>query len=264
MFDFVNGSLTLSITPFTWVELGVSLILFLMVLFLFLKTIRKRIYSIIFIGLYALVEVSWLFKLQFLSTLLIAIAAGYVVVVLVYYQGEIRNILVNFTRLNAHKNNSEKVFDRHDLYQKIGIAVETLSKTRTGAIITFERNNDFSDYVKTGTILNAPVTPELLLTIFYPGTRLHDGAVVIRRDFILAASVYYTPTTKPLTGKFGSRHRAAIGISEITDSVTVVVSEETGRISLAIGGELIHVSADNFIRTFEDHMFNEDELDKKE
>ena len=83
--------------------------------------------------------------------------------------------------------------------------------------------------------------------------------MVIRRDYILAASVYYTPTTKPLTGKFGSRHRAAIGISEVTDSVTIVVSEETGRISLAVGGELIHVSSDNFIRTFEDYMLAEDE-----
>ena len=92
------------------------------------------------------------------------------------------------------------------------------------------------------------------MTIFYPGTRLHDGAVVIRRDMILAASVYYTPTTKPLTGKFGSRHRASIGISEVSDSVTVVVSEETGRISLAVAGELIHVPADNFLRMLEDYI----------
>ena len=103
-----------------------------------------------------------------------------------------------------------------------------------------------------------------MLTIFYPGTRLHDGAVVIKRDFILAASVYYTPTTKPLTGKYGSRHRAAIGISEITDSVTVVVSEETGRISLAVAGELIPVNNETFLITFEEYMFEEDNKAKKE
>ena len=147
---------------------------------------------------------------------------------------------------------------------KIDNAVKQLSKTKTGAIITFERNVALDDFVKSGTILNAPVTPELLTTIFYPGTRLHDGAVVIRKDLILAASVYYTPTTKPLTGKFGSRHRAGIGISEVTDSVTIVVSEETGRISLAIGGELIPVNADNFLRTFEDYMFAEDKNVEKE
>ena len=110
--------------------------------------------------------------------------------------------------------------------------------------------------------MNAPITPELLMTIFYPGTRLHDGAVVVRRDLIMAASVYYTPTTKPLTGKFGSRHRAAIGISEVTDSVTVVVSEETGRISLAVAGELIHVTPDNFLRVLEDYIIAEENPSK--
>ena len=93
--------------------------------------------------------------------------------------------------------------------------------------MTFEKNMSLENFTKSGTPVNAPVTQELLLTIFYPGTRLHDGAVIIKGDVIKAASVYYTPTTKPLTGKYGSRHRAAIGISEVCDAVTVVVSEET-------------------------------------
>jgi diadenylate cyclase len=125
----------------------------------------------------------------------------------------------------------------------------TLSKQKIGAIITFEKKDSLNDVIKSGTILNAPVVPELLLTIFYEGTRLHDGAVIIRDDKILAASVYFTPTTRPLTGKFGSRHRAAIGISEITDSVTVVVSEETGRISIAYDGELQAVAPDTFLKS---------------
>ena len=110
------------------------------------------------------------------------------------------------------------------------------------------------DIIKSGTIINATVTQELLETIFYKGTRLHDGAVVIRGNMILAASVYYTPTTRALTGKYGSRHRAAFGISEITDSVTVVVSEETGRISIAYNGNLESVSVDSFLREFTDLM----------
>ena len=108
--------------------------------------------------------------------------------------------------------------------------------------------------MKSGTRIDAPVSAELLQTIFYPGTRLHDGAVIIRNDMIVAASVYYTPTTRPLTGKFGSRHRAAIGISETTDAVTVVVSEETGRISIAYEGELRTVGPDEFLTVFEDYM----------
>ena len=103
-------------------------------------------------------------------------------------------------------------------------------------------------------MLDAPVSQELLETIFYVGTRLHDGAVVIRGNIIVAASVYYTPTTRALTGKFGSRHRAAFGISEISDSVTVVVSEETGRVSIAYNGNLETVPLDSFLREFSDLM----------
>ena len=108
--------------------------------------------------------------------------------------------------------------------------------------------------MKSGTIIDAPVSQELLETIFYVGTRLHDGAVVIRGNIIVAASVYYTPTTRALTGKFGSRHRAAFGISEISDSVTVVVSEETGRVSIAYNGNLETVPLDSFLREFSDLM----------
>ena len=92
------------------------------------------------------------------------------------------------------------------------------------------------------------------MTIFYPGTRLHDGAVVIHGNEIVAASVFYTPTTKPFAGKYGSRHRAALGISEISDSVTVVVSEETGRISFAVDGQLDAVDQESFLRVFENYM----------
>ena len=140
------------------------------------------------------------------------------------------------------------------MYAQIQTAVITMSKQKIGAIITFEKKDNLDDVMKSGTIINAPVSAELLQTIFYEGTRLHDGAVIIRNDMIVAASVYFTPTTRPLTGKFGSRHRAAIGISEICDAVTVVVSEETGRISIAHKGELTTVTPDNFLSTFEEAM----------
>ena len=122
-----------------------------------------------------------------------------------------------------------------------------------------EMEDKFNEIIKSGTMIESPVSPELLMTIFYPGTRLHDGAVVIRRDELLAASVYYSPTTKPLTGKYGSRHRAAIGISEVTDSVTVIVSEETGRISIAHKGELVPVSQDKFLTTLQEFLLGERE-----
>ena len=120
--------------------------------------------------------------------------------------------------------------------------------------MTFEKNTSLQDVIKNGVSVRAPVSAELLQTIFYPGTRLHDGAVVIHGNEIIAASVFYTPTTKPFAGKYGSRHRAALGISEISDSVTVVVSEETGRISFAVNGQLDAVDQDNFLRVFENYM----------
>ena len=140
------------------------------------------------------------------------------------------------------------------MYQQIESAVISLSKTKTGAIITFERNTSLADMLKNGVTIKAPVSAELLQTIFYPGTRLHDGAVVIHGNEIVAASVFFTPTTQAFAGKYGSRHRAAIGISEISDSVTVVVSEETGRISFAVNGTLESVDQTNFLRVFENLM----------
>lgn len=152
--------------------------------------------------------------------------------------------------LNKKNNSVERLYSQEDLYKTINEATIYLSKHKIGAIMTFERKDNLTDISKNGSVLDAPVTYELLITIFYPGTRLHDGAVVIRGNTIIAASVYYTPTTKPLIGKYGSRHRAAIGISEICDAVTVVVSEETGRISIAFNGELFTYSQDDFYKAF--------------
>lgn len=265
MLDLETGNWNFT-SPTLWIDFAISLVL-LVGFGIFLSRFLKRKFMIIYYSSNAfLILVAWFFSLRLVWSLLLISMVVSAVIFITVNIGEVRTLIANSL---AGKNAlfgskaSEKIYDRHALYSKINTAVLALSKSKTGAIITFERNVKMNDVVKTGTILNSPVTPELLMTIFYPGTRLHDGAVVIRRDLILAASVYYTPTTKPLTGKFGSRHRAAIGISEITDSVTIVVSEETGRISLAIAGELIPVNSDNFLRTFEDYMFAEDDTENK-
>lgn len=236
-----------------WIEFGLFLFLLGGTIVLLYKVLRRKIpFWISVVGL-VLSFVTWFFGFSSLWIASLVVTTGLIATFLVINQGDLRPFVAN--TLSLKRRNTEKVYDRHALYQRVFQAVENLSKTKVGAIITFERNTNLDDFMKTGTVVNAPVTPELLQTIFYPGTRLHDGAVVIRRDMIAAASVYYTPTTKPLTGKFGSRHRAAIGISEVSDSVTVVVSEETGRISLAVAGELIHVTPDSFMRVLEDFMF---------
>lgn len=152
------------------------------------------------------------------------------------------------------KRKFRKIYDYEKVFQEIAKAVDYLTRTRTGALITVEKSMLLDDIIKNGKPINAPVTSELLTTIFYKGTTLHDGAVVIRDDMIIAASVYYIASTKPLSGKVGSRHRAGLGISEITDSVTIVVSEETGRISIAYKGNLQPVNRDDFYKTFVEYM----------
>ena len=206
---------------------------------------------------------SWLFGFDLVLLICLAILVIGCIVFFVGNSVEAKTLIANNLKgktpgLNVFsrrkKSSGEALFDREAVYAKVQTAVITMAKQKVGAIITFERKDSLNDVMKSGTIINAPVSAELLQTIFYPGTRLHDGAVIIRNDMIVAASVYYTPTTRPLTGKFGSRHRASIGISEICDAVTVVVSEETGRISIAYQGELTTVGPDTFLSTFESFM----------
>lgn len=145
-------------------------------------------------------------------------------------------------------------FDKDTMISKICTAVKWLSDNKTGALMTFEKKTPMDEYMKNGTLINCPITPEIIETIFFEGTRLHDGAIVIRQGVIVAAAVYYPPSNKPIVGKFGARHRAALGISEVTDSITVLVSEETGRISIAHDGIIDNVKAMEFEKVFRDRM----------
>ena len=180
--------------------------------------------------------------------------------------GDLRKFLANPFKKSAVKGTGfkvERLFDRDSMYKEVEKATIALSRSKTGAIMTFERNTSLLDVMKNGVPVNAPVRAELLMTIFYPGTRLHDGAVIIHGNEIVAASVFFTPTTQAFAGKYGSRHRAAIGISEISDAVTVVVSEETGRISLAVNGQLVSCEPTTFLRVFETHMdLSNQQIDK--
>ena len=246
----------------TLIFLIIILAFFLFLVFKFIKRVAVYIYTGVFSFLTLVGFILNLYLLTLISIVLLA--AGLILVFMINIssiRSYIANPLKNNKRLliNSRKNKVEKIFDREALYRTIDDAVQYLSKHKIGALITFERHTPLSDVMRSGTVVEAPVTMELLVTIFYPGTRLHDGAVVIHGDKIVAASVYFTPTTKPLTGKYGSRHRAAIGISEISDAVTVVVSEETGRISIAYGGELESVQLDNFQRVFITYMEENEE-----
>ena len=162
-----------------------------------------------------------------------------VIVMVVIFQPEIRMLLEKLgktsvlTRLAALSSN-----EKDHLVEELVKACTQMSASKTGALISLEQGQDLSDYIKTGTSMNSIVSSELLCSIFQYGTPLHDGAVIIRGVRIACAAAYFPPTTKELPTSYGARHRAAVGISEITDSITIIVSEETGTISIAEAGEL--------------------------
>jgi diadenylate cyclase len=220
--------------------------------------VKRKAYSLPFIFLSVSILLSYYF-LEF-SILTIILIATYVILINIF-------VVINATELKAKidrifqygKNNNPLTavsYDKEMIYELIYDAISFMSKNKIGALITLERTTKLDNYTKNGVTLNSPITSEMLTTIFYPGTRLHDGAVIIRGSFILAANVYYQPTTKPVLGKLGSRHRAAIGISEVTDAVTIVVSEESGRLSLTYGGQLEPVYLDTFKQTLANYMEN--------
>ena len=248
------------------INLSLTVLLFGWLFFVFFKVCRRKS-AFIFLGVSAVSMILCIiFELFYFAIAVGGAFAACMAVSLFANLGDLRSFIGNpFKRVTAKAANFgvEKIFNREELYNKVKDTVIALSKSRTGALITFEKNTSLKDIIKNGVPINAPVSQELLQTIFYEGTRLHDGAVIIHGDQIVAASVFFTPTTKPFAGKYGSRHRAAIGISEISDSVTVVVSEETGRISIAVDGELNTVDQDNFLRAFETYMAQSSESEEE-
>lgn len=231
------------------------------------KVVRRKSGFIITSVAFALTIAAYLLN-SLVSVIIINVLFGGIISVYGFANlGDLRFFIANpFRKTTAKSANFgiEKIFDRQTLYKQLENAVIQLSNTRTGAIITFEKNTSLKDIMKNGVPVHAPLSSELLLTIFYPGTRLHDGAVVVHGSEIVAASVFFTPSTAPFAGKYGSRHRAAIGVSEVSDAVTVVVSEETGRISIASNGELQMVDQSKFLMTFETYMADSEDKENKE
>ena len=179
------------------------------------------------------VEVLDLERIGFLLAVVTPAAFTAIIVVL---QPELRRGLV---RLSQAPIFGELVRDEHELVAVVVRACVALSKTRVGALFAIERDQSLNPWVDRGTILDAEVSSEILTTIFYPGTALHDGAVVIQKGRIAAAGCLLPLSENEQLGSWaGTRHRAAVGLTEESDAVTVVVSEETGLISLCVRGEV--------------------------
>jgi len=179
--------------------------------------------------LYSLATVEWLF-----SNMVTYIVFG----IIVLYQNEIRRGLAGIgkTPFLARYRRSPA----SEGFEEIILAATTLASKKIGALIVLERDIGLKQYAESGITLDSILTYDLLVTIFSPHTPLHDGAVIVQRNRLVAAGCFLPLTLDPLLSKeLGTRHRAAIGVTEETDALAVVVSEETGTISAAVGGEII-------------------------
>jgi diadenylate cyclase len=181
--------------------------------------------------------------------------------IIIIFQPEIRNLLEKlgktsvFTRISTLTGS-----ERERLVDELVNASVALSHDKVGALITIEQSSSLQDYIRTGSPMNSMVTSDVLRSLFSTNTPLHDGAVIIQGDRIACASAYFPPTNMDLPTRFGARHRAALGISEITDSITIVISEETGRISIAENGVLYSMTKEK-LKEYLNHVIIEEESD---
>lgn len=164
--------------------------------------------------------------------------------IIVIFQPEIRGILERLGKSNAFSSAFVTHNDKEEIVNELMKAVPELSNTKTGALISIEQSISLEEYIKAGTKINSDISAELLVSIFQTDTPLHDGAVIIKGTTLASASSYFTPTVLATPSRYGARHRAAIGVSEVTDAITIVVSEETGDISIASDGKLEVLSVD--------------------
>ena len=244
--NILKGFQNLSENPFNLFTTILDLVIVIFLLYCFVKMVKgSRAWQLIK-GIAFLLIATWLsgvLNLKILNSILTGIMNWGVIAIIVIFQPELRrgleqlgtNKFTKFFGLDSDLATKTK----EDIY-KVVIAATELSKTRTGALIVIERDINIQDILATGVPMNSEVSPQLLVNIFVPKTPLHDGAVVISNNKIAAAACVLPLADDPdIAKELGTRHRAAIGISKESDSIAVVVSEETGKISVAKDGTLI-------------------------
>ncbi len=220
----------------------------------------------------------FLFAVFFLSQWLKLNALNYILggamqigafAVVVIFQPELRNLLERMGRFKVGNiidfaaDTTEDELDR--LIESVTLATVNMSSTKTGALIVIERTTRLGEFINTGTMLDANVTSGLLENIFVPNTPLHDGAVIISNNKIATAGCVLPLTANNnLSRELGTRHRAAIGLSEVTDAVVIVVSEETGKISIALNGSLTrNLSGDSLAKALKKVLNRNQEANEK-
>ena len=237
---------SLQTNPFELVTLIIDITIVIFLMYCFFKIVRgSRAWQLIK-GIALLIIATWmsgLFNLKILNWILTGIMNLGVIAIIVIFQPELRraleqlgtNKLTQFFGIDKDLSTKTK----EDIY-KVVIAAFELAKTHTGALIVIERDIKLSDIIATGIPMNSEVSPQLLVNIFVPNTPLHDGAVVITENKIAAAACMLPlASDQDIAKELGTRHRAGIGISKESDALAIIVSEETGKVSVAKDGTLI-------------------------
>ncbi len=179
-----------------------------------------------------------------------------VIAMIVIFQPEIRRGLEHLGRGSLFVKSNRENEANKKLISALDKAIQYMSKRRIGALITIQMNTGLEEYIETGINVDADVTGELLINIFIPNTPLHDGAVIIKDNRIAVAAAYLPLSQSNLIPKeLGTRHRAAVGISEITDALTIVISEETGEVSITQNNELLRgMTQEDYLKYLNDQL----------
>jgi uncharacterized protein (TIGR00159 family) len=226
-------------TGFSWWDV-IDILMVAFIIYELLQFIRGTHAVQMALGALLLVVLYWfskLFDLETVNWLLRTFMPYLVFGLIVVFQAEIRKVLAHLGKTPLLGAFTAKRGE--DVTDEIVLAATSLAAQRTGALIVIEREMGLRSFIETGIGLDALVTYDLLISIFNPGTPLHDGAVIVQGDRIAAGACFLPLTVNPgLSRQLGSRHRAAIGVTEDTDALAVVISEETGAISLVVGGRI--------------------------
>lgn len=231
-----------SLTPSDIADIAIVSFLFYSVTFLFRGTQAVTLFRGMALIVIGLILVSGIFQLQALRWLLVNGLTALVVAVPVIFQPEIRRALERLGRGTVFGTRQAPNAVRLKVIDEICLAAVKLSERRHGALIVLQRNSSLHEYIRTGTPIDSIVTADLMATMFWPKTELHDGAVIIDNNGRIASAASVLPLTASRNlpnPNMGTRHRASVGISEVGDALCVVVSEETGKIAITNSGNMI-------------------------
>lgn len=184
-----------------------------------------------------------------------------VIAMIIIFQPEIRRGLEHLGRGSVFVRNRQVNEAEKQMIAALDKAIQYMSKRRIGALMTIQMDTGLEDYIETGIELNAKITGELLINIFIPNTPLHDGAVIIRNNKVAVAAAYLPLSDSNLIPKeLGTRHRAAVGISEVTDALTIVISEETGEVSITKNNELLrNMDQNDYLKFLNNELIKDQE-----